>query len=92
MKKFNATNFEKWPSYSKYFLIFFINVLVLAACYFNIIKPNFDNYGEILNKIANTIVDISNIPVRTPNKIKTFFFNEDTTGIGSLQGNKGFNV
>jgi hypothetical protein len=49
-------------------------------------------FFSILNKIVNTIVDISNIPVRTPNKIKTFFFNEATTGIGSLQGNKGFNV
>ncbi len=49
-------------------------------------------FFSLLNKIANTIVDISNIPVRTPNKIRTFFFNEETTGIGSLQGNKGFNV
>lgn len=47
---------------------------------------------SILNKIANIIVDRRNIPVRTPNKINKFFFNEDTTGIGSLQGNKGFNV
>ncbi len=48
---------------------------------------------SILNKIANTIVDIRNIPVRIPNKMKTFFFSEDTAaGIGALQGNKGFNV
>ena len=47
---------------------------------------------SILNKTANTIVDMSNIPVRIPNKIHTFFFTEDTVGIGSLQGNKGFNV
>ncbi len=38
------------------------------------------------------MVDISNNPVRIPNKIETFLFTKDTVGIGSLQGNKGFNV
>lgn len=47
---------------------------------------------SMLYKTASITVDRRNVPVRIPNKIKTFFFTEDTTGLGSLQGNKGFNV
>jgi hypothetical protein len=49
-------------------------------------------FRSIINRIVSTTVDTKNMPMRRPDRMKTFFFNDDFTGVGPLQGKRGSNV